>query len=61
MRSGMAHFTIVDYLSWNAIPTVAGNLAGGLPFVGAALFSTHDKTAPKHAPVSPAHVVARKA
>ncbi|WP_414136809.1 hypothetical protein [Burkholderia territorii] len=51
----------MDYLSWNAIPTVAGKLAGGLPFVGAALFRTHDKTVPKRAPVSPAHVVARNA
>lgn len=56
-----AHFTIVDYLLWNEIPTVLGNLVGGLVFVGAALYSTHYKITPKRAPASPAGVVARKA
>jgi formate/nitrite transporter len=41
------HFTFVDYLLWNEIPTVVGNLVGGLTFVGATLYSTHYKTAPK--------------
>ena len=41
------HFTFVDYLLWNEIPTVIGNLVGGLTFVGATLYSTHYKTAPK--------------
>ena len=41
-----AHFTFVDYLLWNEIPTVLGNLVGGLTFVGATLYSTHYKTAP---------------
>jgi formate/nitrite transporter len=40
-------FTFVDYLLWNEIPTVVGNLVGGLTFVGATLYSTHYKTAPK--------------
>ncbi|HHT8897669.1 TPA: formate/nitrite transporter family protein [Burkholderia cenocepacia] len=56
-----AHFTIVDYLLWNEIPTVLGNLVGGLVFVGAALYSTHYKTASKRAPAAPVGVVARKA
>ncbi|MDI9648011.1 formate/nitrite transporter family protein [Burkholderia cenocepacia] len=56
-----AHFTIVDYLLWNEIPTVLGNLVGGLVFVGGALYSTHYKTAPKRAPAAPVGVVARKA
>ncbi|MCW5116617.1 formate/nitrite transporter family protein [Burkholderia cenocepacia] len=56
-----AHFTIVDYLLWNEIPTVLGNLVGGLVFVGAALYSTHYKTAPKRVPAAPVGVVARKA
>lgn len=56
-----AHFTIVDYLLWNEIPTVLGNLVGGLVFVGVALYSTHYKTASKRAPASPVGVVARKA
>lgn len=40
-------FTFMDYLLWNEIPTVVGNLVGGLTFVGATLYSTHYKTAPK--------------
>ena len=39
-------FTLMDYLIWNEIPTVVGNLVGGLTFVGATLYSTHYKTAP---------------
>ncbi|WP_374432250.1 formate/nitrite transporter family protein [Ideonella dechloratans] len=42
-------FTFMDYLLWNEIPTVLGNLVGGLTFVGVALYSTHYKTAPKRA------------
>jgi len=45
------HFTIMDYLIWNEIPTVLGNLVGGLTFVGATLYSTHYKTAPKRVAV----------
>jgi formate/nitrite transporter len=40
-------FSIADYLLWNEIPTVLGNLVGGLTFVGLALYSTHVRTAPK--------------
>ena len=40
-------FTLMDYLIWNEIPTVLGNLVGGLSFVGATLYATHYKTAPK--------------
>ena len=39
-------FTFMDYLIWNEIPTVLGNLVGGLTFVGATLYTTHYKTAP---------------
>ena len=41
------HFSLMDYLIWNEIPTVLGNLVGGLTFVGATLYATHYKTAPK--------------
>ncbi|MDR5759251.1 formate/nitrite transporter family protein [Caballeronia sp. LZ035] len=44
------HFTLMDYLLWNEIPTVVGNLVGGLTFVGATLYSTHYKTAPARTP-----------
>jgi len=40
-------FTLMDYLLWNEIPTVVGNIVGGITFVGATLYSTHYKTAPK--------------
>jgi formate/nitrite transporter len=42
-----AKFTIMDYLIWNEIPTVLGNLVGGLAFTGLTLYATHVKTAPK--------------
>jgi formate/nitrite transporter len=42
-------FTLMDYLLWNEIPTVVGNIVGGMTFVGATLYSTHYKTAPKRA------------
>lgn len=37
-------FTIIDYLIWNEIPTVLGNLLGGLMFVGLAIYITHRRT-----------------
>jgi formate/nitrite transporter len=37
-------FTIYDYLVWNEIPTVLGNLFGGLCFVGLPLYYTHVRT-----------------
>jgi formate/nitrite transporter len=40
-------FTFGDYLLWNEIPTVIGNLVGGLAFVGLTLYSTHVRTGPK--------------
>lgn len=40
-------FSIMDYFIWNEIPTVLGNLLGGITFVGLTLYSTHVKTAPK--------------
>jgi formate/nitrite transporter len=40
-------FSVADYIIWNEIPTVVGNLVGGLAFTGLTLYSTHLKTAPK--------------
>lgn len=40
-------FSILDYLIWNEIPTVLGNLVGGLAFTGLTLYATHVRTAPK--------------
>ncbi len=44
-----AKFSILDYFIWNEIPTVLGNLAGGLAFTGLTLYATHVKTAPNRA------------
>jgi formate/nitrite transporter FocA (FNT family) len=45
-----ADFTWSDYLIYNEIPTVIGNLVGGLTFVGAMIYSTHYKTSPSRRP-----------
>ena len=37
-------FTWFDYIFWNEIPTVVGNLVGGLAFTGLTLYATHVKT-----------------
>ena len=44
-----APFSIWDYFIWNEIPTVLGNLVGGLSFTGLTLYATHVRTAPKRA------------
>src|SRR6187399_1782022 len=41
------NFSIMDYIVWNEIPTVVGNLIGGIAFTGLTLYSTHLRTAPK--------------
>lgn len=43
------NFSAMDYLIWNEIPTVLGNLVGGLAFTGLTLYTTHIRTAPKRA------------
>ncbi|WP_041522264.1 formate/nitrite transporter family protein [Gilvimarinus agarilyticus] len=40
-------FTVADYLVWNELPTVLGNLAGGLLLVGLPLYLTHVRTSPE--------------
>ena len=42
-------FGIMDYLIWNEIPTILGNLVGGLAFVGLALYATHSTRATQRA------------
>ena len=42
-----ADFTWGDYLLYNEIPTVVGNLVGGLTFVGAMIYATHFRESPK--------------
>jgi len=41
------NFSVSDYLIWNELPTVVGNLVGGITFTGLTLYSTHLRTAPK--------------
>jgi formate transporter len=41
------NFSVYDYMVWNELPTVLGNLVGGLSFVGLTLYATHVRTAPQ--------------
>ncbi len=50
------NFSVMDYIVWNEIPTVLGNLVGGLAFTGLTLYTTHVKTQPKR-PVPAKHTV----
>jgi formate/nitrite transporter len=43
-------FTVSDYFMWNEIPTVLGNLVGGITFTGLMLYSTHYKTSKSRKP-----------
>jgi formate transporter len=45
------HFSIADYFIWNELPTVLGNMLGGITFTGLTLYSTHLRTAPKRGPL----------
>lgn len=45
-------FNLADYFFWNEIPTVLGNVVGGIAFTGLTLYSTHVRTAPKRTPAS---------
>jgi formate transporter len=46
-------FSFMDYMLWNEIPTVIGNLVGGVTFVGLTLYSTHVRTAaPRRGPAA---------
>lgn len=40
------NFSIMDYIIWNELPTVLGNLVGGLSFTGLTLYATHVLTLP---------------
>jgi len=54
------HFSFMDYMLWNEIPTVVGNLVGGITFVGLTLYSTHVKTGPlRNIPVTKVPVSAK--
>lgn len=40
-------FTFLQYLTWNELPTVLGNLVGGFVLVGLPLYFTHVRTNPE--------------
>ncbi len=40
-------FTLMDYLLWNELPVVLGNMIGGMLFTGLSLYATHIKTGTK--------------
>ncbi|WP_043526026.1 formate/nitrite transporter family protein [Litchfieldella xinjiangensis] len=42
-------FSIMDYVIWNELPVVIGNLVGGLSLTGLTLYTTHVRTAPQRA------------
>ncbi len=42
------NFSIQDYFIWNEIPTVLGNLVGGIAYTGLTLYTTHVRTGAKH-------------
>ncbi len=46
------NFSVVDYIVWNELPTVIGNLLGGIAFTGLTLYTTHIKTGAKRSPRS---------
>jgi formate/nitrite transporter len=48
-----AAFSVSDYFVWNEIPTILGNMLGGLLFTGATLYTTHARTAPSRASLAP--------
>jgi formate/nitrite transporter len=56
-----ARFSFMDYLIWNEIPTVVGNLVGGLSFTGLTLYATHVRTGAKKNAVPAAALVKRVA
>jgi formate/nitrite transporter len=45
------NFSIADYIVWNEIPTVVGNMIGGIAFTGLTLYATHVRTLPKRSAV----------
>lgn len=55
-----AEFTMWDYLIWNEIPTVVGNLIGGLLLVGLPLYVTFGRTAKRRTRQSSSRALAGK-
>lgn len=45
------NFSIMDYIIWNEIPTLLGNIVGGIAFTGLMLYSTHARPGASRGPV----------
>jgi formate/nitrite transporter len=45
------NFSVMDYFIWNEIPTLIGNIVGGIAFTGLMLYSTHARVGATRAPV----------
>ncbi|TLP44279.1 formate/nitrite transporter family protein [Cohaesibacter sp. CAU 1516] len=45
------NFGWFEYLAYNEIPVIVGNLVGGLTFVGGMIYATHFRTSPSRRPV----------
>jgi Formate/nitrite family of transporters len=41
---GVGDFSIIDYLMWNEIPVILGNVVGGLVLTGLPLYYAHKRT-----------------
>ncbi|MFC8922873.1 formate/nitrite transporter family protein [Cellulosimicrobium sp. NPDC057127] len=50
-------FTVMDYLVWNEIPTVLGNLVGGLLLTGLPLYLTHGRPHARRSAAAPTDAV----
>ena len=55
------HFSVLDYLIWIEIPTLIGNIVGGIAFTGVMLYSTHARTGTPRMPVAQSPVAIRAA
>jgi formate/nitrite transporter len=52
------HFSVLDYFIWNEIPTLVGNIVGGIVFTGLMLYTTHVRTGEPRAPAPALHQMA---
>lgn len=51
-------FSIMDYIIWNEIPTLTGNIVGGIAFTGLMLYATHARPSPSRSPAAMAQPAA---
>ena len=51
-------FSIMDYIIWNEIPPLTGNIVGGIAFTGLMLYATHARPSPSRSPAAMAQPAA---